>query len=292
MLCGFFPLLTLAQQDPIQSLYLNNPVLVNPAYAGIYNQASLGMSYRNQWSGIEGTPTTGMFNFHTALNENKTGAGLMVVNDQVGVINTLEVAGMYTYRINFEKAVLSMGLQAGLFNIRHDYQDLLIGDPDQVFQNQENVLKPNFGAGIMYHTSRFFAGLSVPRLLNLKTSIDAGEAGLYNRHFYALAGGLIDMGPKTVFKPVLFTRYVAGAPVNFDLRADFIYNEFIMAGFLARNFDQFGFTVGLFPANKFRLLYQYEMPLKAFENRWNSHEISVGFDLSLFSFHAPSFRYF
>ncbi len=40
-----------AQQDPIYAQYLNNPLTINPAYAGINNQFSARVQARTQWAG-------------------------------------------------------------------------------------------------------------------------------------------------------------------------------------------------------------------------------------------------
>ncbi|MCA6500789.1 MAG: PorP/SprF family type IX secretion system membrane protein, partial [Chitinophagaceae bacterium] len=78
--------LAAAQQDPLYSQYFNNPMLINPAFAGSMERLYAGLAYRSQWSGIEGSPATFNFNSHIALADNRVGAGLVVVQDKIGNI--------------------------------------------------------------------------------------------------------------------------------------------------------------------------------------------------------------
>ena len=280
-----------AQQDPLFGINFNQPLLVNPAYAGLNNSASATISYRSQWTGLEGSPNTAALSLHSSFNQ-KVGAGLYLVSDQTAATQTLEMAGSYSYRIEFSHFSLSMGLQAGIYNLRNRYSGLLIRDPDEVFDESESLLQPNFGAGFLLSSEKFIAGLSVPRLMTHSVDGESGKTILYNRHVYAMAGGIFHLSPQAVFRPYLLLRQVKGAPLNFDLRADFYLNEIAMAGVFTRSLNQFGFSVGFFPEKKFRLVYQYELPAKAFARGFNSHEISLGINLELFHFHTPGFAYF
>ena len=42
------------QQDPLYNLYSFNQYMINPAYAGIYNNFSANLITRKQWANIEG----------------------------------------------------------------------------------------------------------------------------------------------------------------------------------------------------------------------------------------------
>src|SRR5688500_8390835 len=73
----FFTLLVnvlFAQQDPLHSQYMLNPLLINPAYAGLNNNFNGTAGYRVQWTGLEGHPQTMHASAHTSLVNNKIGA--------------------------------------------------------------------------------------------------------------------------------------------------------------------------------------------------------------------------
>jgi type IX secretion system PorP/SprF family membrane protein len=81
MMIGACP--AFSQQDPIYAQYLNNPLTINPAYAGINDQFSVRLQYRTQWEGIEANPMTANFSGNISFLQNRMGAGLVVTHDQL-----------------------------------------------------------------------------------------------------------------------------------------------------------------------------------------------------------------
>src|SRR5689334_16712487 len=67
----------LAQQRPIQSLYMFDPLLVNPAYAGTHVQLSGTAIYRNQWVNFDGAPKTFTGTIHSGFRKARVGLGLI-----------------------------------------------------------------------------------------------------------------------------------------------------------------------------------------------------------------------
>jgi len=47
-----------SQQDPLYSQYMLNPLVINPAYAGLNNNLNIMAGYRTQWTGFDGHPQT------------------------------------------------------------------------------------------------------------------------------------------------------------------------------------------------------------------------------------------
>jgi len=79
-----------AQQDPLYSQYMLNPLLINPSYAGLNNNFNAMVGYRMQWTGLEGQPHTLNASAHTSLVNNKIGLGILFVNDRIGNISNTE----------------------------------------------------------------------------------------------------------------------------------------------------------------------------------------------------------
>ena len=59
-----------SQQDPQYTQYMYNMNVVNPAYAGSKENLSIGLLYRDQWSGFEGAPKT--FTLYSVPSSNLT----------------------------------------------------------------------------------------------------------------------------------------------------------------------------------------------------------------------------
>src|SRR5688572_10867626 len=119
-----------AQQDPLYAQYLLNPMVINPAYAGLNNNMNFMAGYRTQWTGLEGNPQTLNASVHTSLVNNTVGAGILFSSDRIGNITNSETNVSVSYKLNFKESTFSFGMQAGLQKYRTDYGDLNILDPD------------------------------------------------------------------------------------------------------------------------------------------------------------------
>ena len=101
------------QQDPQYTQYMYNMNIINPAYAGSKENLSFGLLYRNQWTGIEGSPETGTFFGHSPVGNN-LGLGLSVIADQIGPVKETNVYAdiSYTLKLGGEHR-LAFGVKAG-----------------------------------------------------------------------------------------------------------------------------------------------------------------------------------
>ncbi len=280
-----------AQQDPLYSQYINNPFILNPAYAGFTNNFSASVSYRQQWAGFEGSPKTMNANGHISLFDNRMGTGLMISSDQIGNNTVTEIFGSYAYRIALDNnKTVSLGLQAGAANYVVDNSKVNPMDPgDPLFEGSVSEIKPSFGAGIIFSTDLLFVGLSVPRLLESKATDNDVTSTLYTQHYYAMGSYVFFLSDRIRFKPSALVKLVSGAPASLDLNAAVIINENYQAGVLTRNFNTYGlFLQGVFK-NSFRLGYVFEVPTgNSVGVNYSTHEITLGFRMNVFSFHENS----
>lgn len=223
------------QQDPQYTQYIYNTISVNPAYAGSRGHLSAGALYRAQWVGIEGAPVTQTINFHTPIGYKGLGVGFSGVNDEIGPTSETYIDLDLSYTIQTSReARLSFGLKASanLLNIRFSELNQFPGANDRTLEvDVNNRFSPNVGAGVYYHTERFYAGLSVPRILATRhfdeTSISTASE---QANLYFLTGYVWDLNDNVKFKPTLLTRAVRGAPIQVDLSANFLFNEKFVLG--------------------------------------------------------------
>jgi type IX secretion system PorP/SprF family membrane protein len=225
-----------AQQYPVFSQYYFNELVINPAYAGAHVQLSATAMYRNQWVNFPGAPKTLNFSAHTSLLKNKIGVGLMVNHDEIGSYKNQHIFGSYSYKIHFNKATLSMGLQAGVNLLGADFSKLSLQNPDDPsFAAAINKLKPNFGVGLFYSKKDFFLGLSIPFIINNKLAT-AGEdylTQIIEARYYFLRGGTIiplDRTNKVKLNPSFLIRTQEGQPLSFDLNVGFVINDVFSIG--------------------------------------------------------------
>lgn len=280
-----------AQIDPLYAQYLNNPLVINPAYTGLNKEFNASASFRKQWAGFDGSPTTINFTAHSSLFDNKMGAGLMIVQDEIGENKNLLAMGTYSYKIEFEKMFISFGLQAGIANYRSDNLALNIEDEtDPYFAGNQNITKPEFGAGIILHNDYLFVGLSVPRMLKnnetFGSGVDAVEATLYTQHMYGMASYIFFLSERVRLKPAVLFKYVQGNPLSMDINALFNIDERYGVGAFTRNFNTYGLLASIKFAQSYKFSYAFELPTnKSVGANYTTHEITLGLSLAIFDFH-------
>jgi type IX secretion system PorP/SprF family membrane protein len=280
-----------AQQDPLYSQYLNNPFILNPAYAGLTNNLNLSLGYRMQWSGFEGSPKTVNANGHISLADNKMGVGAMFISDQIGNSTINEFFGSYSYHINLsDDKVFSFGLQAGFANYQIDNSKVNPFDKtDALFQGSNSETKPSFGFGAILKNEKFFVGLSVPRMLKTTIETQGKQASLYTQHYYLMGSYIFFVSERIRFKPSTLLKFVSGAPASVDLNASLIIHENYQAGVLTRNFNTYGIFLQALLKDSFRLGYTFEVPTgSSVGTSFISHEITLGYRLNALSFHKNS----
>ncbi|MFD0798080.1 type IX secretion system membrane protein PorP/SprF [Maribacter chungangensis] len=222
-----------SQQDAQYTQYMYNTVSINPAYAGTRGQISIAALHRSQWVGLEGAPVTQTVNIHTPIGYKGLGMGVSIVNDQIGPTSETNFDADFSYTIKMaSEARLSFGLKGSVNLLDIRFSELNQFTSDQILQQDiDNRLSPNVGAGIYYHTNKFYAGLSVPRFLETshfeESSLSTAKEQM---NFYLITGYVWDVNPFLKFKPTILTKMTQGAPLQVDVSANFMFNEKFILG--------------------------------------------------------------
>jgi type IX secretion system PorP/SprF family membrane protein len=223
---------------PIYSQYLQNGLVINPAYTGTREVLSGLLSYRMQWMGTNGSPTIQSVSFHSPMKNDKVALGIMAQFMKYGATKSTSIYGSYAYHIRLKNGKLSFGLKAGVDLSNTDYAGLLLNDPnDPVFKTNDRALVlPNVGTGAYYYSDRFFVGLSIPSFLNYRRT-SSGSAVPYHSFsqydFLFSAGALISIAPILKFKPSVLIDYSLQSTrklTQFDINGNFIIADLIWAG--------------------------------------------------------------
>ena len=286
---GFFYQAT-AQQDPLYAQYLNNPLSINPAYAGLNDNFNIAAGYRTQWAGFDGHPTTFNLNSHISLVDNRVGAGFVFSSDQIGNVKTTEFQGAFSYKLKLDDdKTFSFGMQGGLINFRNNANGITLADPtDPVFTNV-NISKPNMGAGAILKSERYFIGLSIPRLLGTTISNGGQDVQLYNQHYYLFGAYVFYMTDRIRLKPSTLLKLVKGAPASVDLNFNINIDGNYTAGVYTRNFKSYGLLLQVLFGEKYKLGYAFEVPTnKSVGTSYSTHEVYLGLVLPVLNFHQRS----
>ncbi len=242
-----------AQQDPQYTQYMYNTVAINPAYAGNRGVTSIVGLHRSQWVGLDGAPRTQSLSIHSPIGEGKVGLGLSVVNDALGPAQETYIGVDFSYTINTsDEGRLSFGLKGGGHILDVDFTQLTLFDnTDPRFsQNIDNKFSPIIGAGLYYHTDRFYAGLSAPNLIQTEHFEDSnntnGESFVAKEriNYYGILGYTFDISDQVKFKPSTLVKLVSGAPLQVDLTANFLIREKLHLGAAYRWSAAFSGLVG------------------------------------------------
>jgi type IX secretion system PorP/SprF family membrane protein len=273
-----------AQQDPQFTQYMFNMLPLNPAYAGSAERVSIKALSRHQWVGFDGAPTTQTLTIHSPVWHESLAIGGTLMRDSHGPVTQYTFMADVAYRIFMGDAKLAFGLQGGLNLLQGEYGSLNPLDPgDQVFQQSVNTkADPQFGFGVMYYSDRGYIGLSAPKLLNtdfFETDSLAFVSEPGQKPHYLLSGGYVfDLGVYHKFKPTFLVKAVEGAPVSFDLSANFLFFEKFWLGAMYRHTDAVGLLAQYHLTNDLSVGYAYDYPLSTLRNySGGSHEIMIGF---------------
>jgi len=222
-----------SQQERQYTQFMYNKLSFNPGYAGSFDAASLTGIYRNQWIGLDGAPKSVTLSFDAPLKNERVGIGLNLHTNKIGITNTVTVDGAYAYHIKMGAGTLGIGVQASIRYFSNDYSDSRLVATQDIDTDggipTDNVNKyvPNFGAGLFYSTEKFYAGISVPRLINNNIDFSSlnPDVGQEFRHFYAMTGVLLKMSEKVQLQPQVLFKYVSNAPSDVDLNLNLIFDQ-------------------------------------------------------------------
>lgn len=290
IVCNFS---AVAQQDPLYGLYMNNPMVINPANSGLYNNLTANMSFRNQWGGFEGNPTTLAASGHVSLRDNKMGAGLLIINDRIGETSNTSVNGSYAYKLNLEKKVFSFGMQVGLMNYQTDPGKLNLNNPDDPAFGMINETKFNLGAGAMLKGDKYLIGFSVPHMLSSSVETAEGAVKVYQQHFYLLGSYVHFLNDRILLKPSTLIKGVKGAPFSVDVNMNINIDRNYTLGAFTRNLKSYGFQAQMNFLEKYKLAYLFELPSNSsVGTRFTTHEVMISLRTAIFDFHERSISNF
>jgi type IX secretion system PorP/SprF family membrane protein len=275
----------LAQQDPQFTQYMFNMLALNPAYAGSSDRVDLRALSRHQWVGFEGAPQTQTLALHTPLGHESIALGGTLMRDSHGPLTQYTFMADVAYRIHMGSNKLAFGLKGGINLIQGRFAELNPLDPnDQVFQENVNgKVDPQFGFGVMHYGDRHFIGISTPKLLRTEffrtdTLSVFSEPG-QRAHFFLSGGYVFDMGLYHKFKPTFMLKATEGAPLSFDLSANFLFFEKFWLGAMYRHTDAVGALAQYHITQDLTIGYAYDYPLSPLRNfSGGTHEIMLGLE--------------
>ncbi len=267
------------QQDPQFSQNMYNKLFVNPAVAGSNGGLCGTLLYRNQWTGFEGAPKTGLLSVDAAVRPLHGGLGLTVMGlDELGFENTLMVKLAYAYRFPLATGQLAIGVDAAFIQKSLD-GDFKYNDPN------DNVIPtgsvsgsaiPDMGAGLYYNSDKLYVGASMSHIG--EGTIDFGDfKSELARHYYGMIGYRIDISPSLGLTPSVFVKNVK-SETQVDANANLMIKDRFWIGGSYRLEDAIIVMAGINITPNLRLGYSYDITTSDLkDSNDGTHEIMLGY---------------
>ena len=299
------------QELPKFSQFYRSMMVMNPSVTGIEDFIDIKLGYRDQWSGIEGSPRTFFASFNANLNSlknsyalrtgnpnnpgvrtkvlNKNGLGFYFFTDKYGPFKQSVAMINYAqhYRLS-NKLFFSLGISAGINNLSLDEKLINVKDPDNYYNNFINNARSTYyfdaSAGASLYSDGFYLGYSVNHLLENKATFNDNPYGDFYKMTHNFYGGLnIKAGSQLRILPGLMIRYIPGIPVEFDASLRAKFKDFFVLGVSMKDGQVLGATVGVILNNYVNFSYSYDFSFsKLVSYNKGTHEIILGINLMNF----------
>ncbi|WP_445738747.1 PorP/SprF family type IX secretion system membrane protein [Mariniflexile sp.] len=286
-----------AQQLPQFTQYMYNTISINPAYAGSREALSIVGLHRSQWVGFKGGPVTQTLSIHTPLRNDRVGLGLSFIQDDLGPENFTYLYGDFSYAIpTGTDGKLAFGIKGGFtqYSLDADFREYESLDPS--IYGIEDRWTPNIGLGVYWSTNKIYFGLSTPRVLNTDKNKEQGFKALDRLSYYFTGGYVLDINKDFKFKPAFLVKATNGAPVSYDLTANFLFNEKLWLGGSYRINQKTAAIGGIADfqvSRQLRIGYAYEKSISEIARySTGTHEILLMYEFKFLSSKLKSPRYF
>lgn len=260
-----------------------NSIALNPAATGSEGVMSIVGTFRAQWIGFPGAPTTEAITAHAPLKKLNSSVGVQLFADQIGVDNRTTLNGLYSYRFKMKNANLRLGLSGGVSFVQTKYSELSVftsGD-DEISSNTPVGVLPNFGVGMYYTAEKYFLSFSIPTLLGHRYENDGFRSFSDVSNYNVLLGGgyELDLKNEMGLKPSVLFKLRANNRPQADLNMKLKLNPMFDVGISYRTEEA---IIGLFEArvtDQFSLMYSFGVPISAIaKTTFGSHELSVKYN--------------
>lgn len=271
-----------AQQDPLYTMYSFDKLLINPGFAGSSNWVVGTLKYREQARSFTDHPVTQTFNFHAPLQRKRIGLGAKVINDQIGIQNTLNASLFFSYHLTLAGGKLSAGLEGGLFRRTVNFSKLILTWPGDVAipTHALSMSAPDLAAGLYYQKKQFYMGFSAMHLLQPGATAD--PLPFPPRHLFLLVGNVFDIKRDWTLEPSGLFKYLSPASWQYDVNIILYYDNKFGLGVQYRNNSAVSGMLRLEVLRGLRIAYAYDYSLTSKSSfAHNSHEIILSYGIKL-----------
>jgi type IX secretion system PorP/SprF family membrane protein len=291
--------LTNAQQDPNFSNNIFNHIIQNPAFAGANDRWNVSGLFREQWNGLEGSPSTSIFNFDMPFRIvcSNHGIGISVMTDKLGssIEKKMTSVGLnYAAKMNIFKGVLSLGFRANFIN--HSFKGIGNIPLGPEWNSRKRLLETaalgesvidesnslfDFGAGMFYLKNNFYFGVSASHLLEPSLlSIKDADIKL-KRQYYGSLGCTYPISRRWEIAPSAhFVSDLAFYQITGNMKV--ILDKHYWFALSYRQDDAAIVHIGAEFYAGMKIAYSYDLGISEFSKQYNgSHELMLAYSFDV-----------
>lgn len=277
-----------AQQFPFMEGYNINPFSMSPSYAGIKNPRTLFVSYRSDWSGVDGGPSTCNLSYSDRLGK-KVGLGGNFIFDKTDIFRQTMLMGTYSYEVQLAKDhtvnfALSTGFYRNSIDLGKYYNDMsFVDDAVLTLGREKSKIKLATDISALYRFKQIEAGVLFSNVM-FGTAKYSDKDLTYKpmKNYLIHASYDFRVSSSIAIKPMVLLRGGENYPSQLELAAEARYMEKFQAMLIYRTGGIWGMGIGGEIYNGVLLNYTYNLSTNVATNTFGSHQITLG--VRLFNF--------
>ena len=279
-----------AQYDASFSHYWDMEPYFNPAAVGKQPKLNVVAAYALDMAGFENNPRTMYLGADMPffLLGAYHGAGVSLINDQIGLFTHQRIALQYAYKHKLFGGHISVGAQFGFLNEQFDGSKVDLGESnDPAFATSD--VKGNamdLAAGIYYTHGRWYAGVSAQHLTSPLVELGETNELQIDPTYYLTGGYNIKLRNPFVTIPTSVLVRTDTKAYRADISARIVYTNEKKLMYAGVSYSPANSVTALIGGSfhGINLSYSYEMYTSAISLGNGSHELMVSYqtDLNLF----------
>ena len=236
---------TMAQLTPLKGIYYQNPFLINPSMAGSEEKVAVYAEYADQWNRVPGSPKMFAVSASTPIFNNAS-VGVNVMSDKAGLLQKTQAMASFAYKVKLsDEQNLRFGVSLTWAQDKLDNSSATANganDPALTKYNstRDNYLDGNFGATYQNHN------LEVQfSYMNLNQNRGGEISSVDYMTFYSSIGYKISLDETFNVKPLVAYRGIKGYKNQFDLAAEWGFQDFQTVKLYSMYHSNKSFTGGI-----------------------------------------------
>lgn len=275
----FFVSKSLFSQQEMQSfMYVYDPLLYNPAYAGVADYSSLSLHFNKQWINMDGSPVSVQM-AGSAVLEYDFSLGGIFQYEKLGVTQHTVADFMLTYKVEtFSGIILSMGVGGGVCVMDKNFSDMddLMCEDVYYKEQQKRETLPHGQFGVLLHSESFRVSCSAKGLWETNQNSDFGYK--QRTHFYFSCEKDFRMNKQFELSVAGMATLTRSSPVSVEFFPTMEYEETFSLGLSYRT-DHYGgvnFRVNVSPCFYIGGAYVHSLNELAGAKMSSSFELMLG----------------